>query len=306
VSTLLFAGDVLEETSRQAVFKRDSCWTVLFASDLEEVEQRLQRQPVDALVGPLEQPGLPLEELITVARSNGVPLIVCGDAPPAAVEQSGVAGYVQRVRFTSTFAGVLDEVLEAESARRLREELEAGVHERFLKMTVGNDKGMAPAVVRLLMDECNRMNAIREEDQFRVAIALEEALVNAIVHGNLEVSSELREACDDRYEETIALRRTLPEYRDRVVTVCCTINRERIEFRITDEGSGFDVSAIPDPTDPDYLERPCGRGLLLMRSFMDEVRYNGRGNSVTLIKRIPGQPSVADETDSLAVPAGCR
>ena len=56
-------------------------------------------------------------------------------------------------------------------------------------------------------------------------------------------------------------------------------------FVIRDEGPGFDPRELPDPTDPTNLERPSGRGLLLMRTFMDDVSYNDDGNQVTLIKR---------------------
>ncbi len=54
---------------------------------------------------------------------------------------------------------------------------------------------------------------------------------------------------------------------------------------IRDQGRGFDPNSLPDPTDPANLEKAAGRGVLLMRSFMDEVSYNDRGNSVTLVKR---------------------
>ena len=58
-----------------------------------------------------------------------------------------------------------------------------------------------------------------------------------------------------------------------------------IRVTITDEGDGFDYDAIPDPTTPENLLKPDGRGLFLMRNLMDEVRYNERGNSVTLVLR---------------------
>ena len=54
---------------------------------------------------------------------------------------------------------------------------------------------------------------------------------------------------------------------------------------IKDEGEGFDPAALPDPTDAENIDRPCGRGVMLMRAFMDEVRYNARGNEVTLIRK---------------------
>jgi anti-sigma regulatory factor (Ser/Thr protein kinase) len=56
-------------------------------------------------------------------------------------------------------------------------------------------------------------------------------------------------------------------------------------FVIQDEGPGFDPASLPDPTDPENLDKVSGRGLLLMRTFMDEVSYNDRGNQVTMIKR---------------------
>jgi anti-sigma regulatory factor (Ser/Thr protein kinase) len=61
-------------------------------------------------------------------------------------------------------------------------------------------------------------------------------------------------------------------------------------YTIRDDGPGFDPSSLPDPTDPANLDRPCGRGLLLMRTFMDNVIYNDRGNEVTLFKERETEP----------------
>ena len=56
-------------------------------------------------------------------------------------------------------------------------------------------------------------------------------------------------------------------------------------YMIRDEGGGFDVAGVPDPTDPVNLEKATGRGLLLIRTFMDHVSHNQAGNQITLIKR---------------------
>jgi len=99
-----------------------------------------------------------------------------------------------------------------------------------------------------------------EKDRFGVRIALEEALVNAIKHGHRgDTAKEVR----IRYQVTTQW----------VVVV------------IRDQGSGFDPGKIPDPIAPEYLDRPSGRGVLLMRHYMTWVRYNRRGNGVTLCKR---------------------
>ena len=66
------------------------------------------------------------------------------------------------------------------------------------------------------------------------------------------------------------------------------ISPNSIYARIEDEGDGFDPAALPDPTDPDRLETPGGRGVLLMRAFMTRVKYNDQGNCVVLEKEIGG------------------
>ncbi len=119
-----------------------------------------------------------------------------------------------------------------------------------------------------------------------VSTALDEALVNAMIHGNLEVSSKLRDADDGKpYREQIRERRGLAPYRERRVFVQLTTTRDEACFVIRDEGPGFDPTGIPDPCDPANIEKVSGRGLLLIHTFMDDVRHNDRGNEITMIKR---------------------
>ena len=98
-----------------------------------------------------------------------------------------------------------------------------------------------------------------ERDVFGVKLALEEALVNAIKHGNQM----------DRAKKVHVAYRLAPGH---------------FEVHITDEGPGFDPGDVPDPTAAENLERPCGRGLMLMRHYMNEVAFNARGNSVRMSK----------------------
>ena len=99
-----------------------------------------------------------------------------------------------------------------------------------------------------------------ERDIFAVHLSLEEALVNAIKHGN-------------GFDAAKAVR------------VVCKVSDERIRIVVTDEGDGFDPDAVPDPTEEENLERPCGRGVHLMRNFMSEVHFNAAGNSVVMEKK---------------------
>ena len=123
--------------------------------------------------------------------------------------------------------------------------------------------------------------------RFQLAISLDESLTNAIVHGNLEVSSDARTG--SFFEELMATRPLQKPYYDRRVYFDMTLDQQQIIIVVRDEGPGFDVASVPDPTAPENLDKPCGRGLALMRSFMDAVVYNASGNVVTMIKRAPCQ-----------------
>ena len=118
------------------------------------------------------------------------------------------------------------------------------------------------AEARRVQDEIEEaLNGARygDRDIFSIKLAIEEALVNAIKHGN-QMDPDKR------------------------VVVTYTITCERFDIRIVDEGSGFNPADVPDPTAPENLERPCGRGLLLIRNFMNDVSYHGKGNVVTMFK----------------------
>jgi serine/threonine-protein kinase RsbW len=109
--------------------------------------------------------------------------------------------------------------------------------------------------IELVLQKCQ----YGERDLFGIRLALEEALVNAIKHGN-------------QMDPT------------KKVQIAYLVTADRFEIRITDEGSGFDPSDVPDPTAVENLERACGRGLMLMRHYMTEIHYNARGNSVSMRK----------------------
>lgn len=98
-----------------------------------------------------------------------------------------------------------------------------------------------------------------EKAIFGVRLALAEAISNAVRHGH-------------RGDPTLPVR------------VRHHTDARRVLLEVEDQGPGFDPAAVPDPTAPENLERPCGRGLLLMRFYTDWVRHNGRGNCVALCK----------------------
>jgi anti-sigma regulatory factor (Ser/Thr protein kinase) len=137
----------------------------------------------------------------------------------------------------------------------------------------------------------------------RLSVAIEEALTNAIIHGNLEVNSELRESANGAYEQLIDERRSLECFAERRVYITCQTNRVEARIVIRDEGPGFDVARLPDPRAREQLDRASGRGVLLMRAFLDAVEYNAAGNQVTLVKRCGA--AVPGTREHRLLPAAC-
>ena len=148
-----------------------------------------------------------------------------------------------------------------------------------------NDRTAVSPVVGRLCDGLVEVGLCDRAAAVRVGVALEEALLNAILHGNLEVSSELRQHGEEPFYRTAEARRRQSPYRDRRVRVRAKLTPDEAAFDIEDEGPGFDVSRVADPTSEESLTRVGGRGLLLIRSFMTEVTFNDRGNRVRLVKR---------------------
>jgi anti-sigma regulatory factor (Ser/Thr protein kinase) len=139
-------------------------------------------------------------------------------------------------------------------------------------------------------------------ERIRTCVALEEALLNAIYHGNLEIDEgELAKAHGDFEEERLALLAAelakarvaaesqdspqIAEHRqDLEVTLDAHISAECARFVIRDSGSGFDHASMAQRRLSDYFERGESRGIMLMRLMMDEVNFNAVGNEVTLVK----------------------
>ncbi|MHC4731929.1 MAG: ATP-binding protein, partial [Planctomycetota bacterium] len=74
-------------------------------------------------------------------------------------------------------------------------------------------------------------------------------------------------------------------YCDRRVHITAKVTADEAVYVVRDDGNGFDPSTLPDPLDPANLEKASGRGLLLVRTFMDEVQHSERGNEVRMVKR---------------------
>jgi len=127
---------------------------------------------------------------------------------------------------------------------------------------VPSEPDVCGKVIGILLDQLEKSDW-NNKDTFGIHMAMEEAVMNAIRHGN---------QCSP----------------DKDVHVLIKISTDQFYAKITDQGDGFDPNDLPDPTQDENLEKTCGRGVMLMKNFVDEVIYNKKGNSVELKKKKTG------------------
>ena len=145
-----------------------------------------------------------------------------------------------------------------------------------------NESSMIGPTIEVLQENLPSWSS---RDRLQIGMALDEALVNAMHHGNLEVDSSLRDGEDGtRYYEEIQARKDIEPYVNRRVRIEAEFSDKHICVQISDDGRGFDPGGVPDPTAESNLHKVSGRGLFLIRSFMDQVAHNTAGNQITMTK----------------------
>lgn len=274
-----------------AIVQKIDGWRTLFASDGKEALELLQRQMPDVVLTDMLMPemdGLELVRAIHVKHPL-VPVILmtAHGSEDLAIQalRSGAASYVPKKSLARELADTLDGVLAAsQSNRREQRVLDCLVHHET-HYRLDNDVAVVAPLVGHLEHQLERMHICEPSGLVLIGVALHEALTNAILHGNLGLSSQLRETDEKEYYRQIAERRTRQPWCDRRVFVSASLNDQEAVFLIRDEGDGFDRELLPDPTDPANLGRVCGRGLLLIQTFMDRVEHNERGNQIIMVKR---------------------
>lgn len=292
MTTILIVDDsAVDRRLAQGLLEKSDGMSFMFAANGKEAIAQLKVSPPDVVLTDLQMPEMNGLELVKAVREKHplVPVILmtAQGSEEIAVQAlaSGAASYVPKAKLARELELTVESVLATARAQRRHSRLMDCVNRTHWTFVIDNDPSLVAAVVDHLQEHVARLGLCDETGRIRVAIALEEALVNAVYHGNLELSSELRESDMNAYNALAEQRRQEEPYRGRVVHVESTISRHEATFVVRDSGPGFDPAALPDPVDPANLEKLAGRGLLLIRTFMDDVRYNASGNEITMVKR---------------------
>lgn len=293
MTTVLVVDDCLTDRRRAGGLLKRAEFEVAFAGNGREALDRIAEGQPDAIVTDLQMPELDGLGLVSaVVRDHPlIPVVVVTSqgSETVAVQalQAGAASYVPKRDLAAQLVETVRRICHAAGESRDSARLVDRLVRQDVRYELEADLSLIPPIVRVARDLLAGQRKLDDATLLRVAIAFEEALLNAFYHGNLEVSSELREGDSNAYYDLARRRCEEFPYRERKVTVDISIAPSEVRFRISDGGPGFDPAALPDPTDPENIIRASGRGLLLIRTFMDEVAHGPRGNEITMVKRFP-------------------
>ena len=264
--------------------------TVFRARDGEEALKIFQKEEIEGIFCALTMPklgGLELLKEVKSANSRRPLVMLCptNDSENALnAVQLGACDYLSKAINPLELRRTLDRV----------ESLHEGFHfsayalDHLLQETrtleIGNDFEGVNRIIAFMTQDLPSYGILNQEQLFRMNMLLKEAIENAIFHGNLELSSQMRRDNPKLFYKTAAQKRDIDPYINRKLILQYDISRNSAKYVVRDEGKGFAHAELLDPADPDNLLRIEGRGLIMIMNFMDEVFWNDRGNEVTMVR----------------------
>ncbi|MBC7818333.1 MAG: ATP-binding protein [Planctomycetaceae bacterium] len=216
---------------------------------------------------------------------------------------ASAAGYVPKRRLVQDLAGTVERVFAKVIHERQISRVTRRISQQEVTFILENDASLLVSLAMKLRETVHAAWQCGEVQILRIGMAIEEALMNACFHGNLELSSSLRDQDDDLYRQLARERSQQAPFAQRRIMVQFQCGTRSFRCTIRDDGPGFDPDSQSDPFSDQAVARPSGRGLTLIRAFMDEVRFNDRGNEITLFKRRPHSEASALNSDGFAIAA---
>ena len=251
---------------------------VLAAGNRDEALAREDLDGFDLIISDLTDDGdsetQPISEV--QRRHLFTPLAVDGERRPGVVKafKMGAANFLRLPYNRDELREIVEQTLAYKSECVDDPTLLPQIHE-MIEFELPSDLALMNGVLQYLLDRVSRIGIV-ELERSNLFIALDEAFVNAVKHGNKNDPAKL-------------------------LRVTAELSANEACFTVEDEGEGFNVQEIPDPRNPENLFKTSGRGVLLIYNIMDEVEYNALGNRVKMIKRPEGaleaQPVESSTTD---------
>lgn len=296
VKRILLVDDeppIVEYLARK--IKQVAKYDTIIANNGQEAIQLLQENSVHLVITDLVMPYMGGIELLKTIRKrwSQIPVVILTgygtlhDAIEAV--KYGASNFILKPFDMSELFAVIEKIFSMMEEQEDTIEVINFVNFEDISFTIPNSIEAIRQVVHLLMQKTSRYWNINRDDLMDLHVCLYEALVNAYEHGNLEVDSQLKHKIHEdptqSYEVFLIQRAQTDPYKDKKIYVEFKIDQEKLVCKVIDEGNGFNFLNLDNPLDPDNMLKAAGRGLMLIHSMVDDVKFNDSGNSITLTKK---------------------
>lgn len=271
----------------------DVDWLVSYASNGLEAFKMISDVTPDAVVTDLVMPEMDGMQLVSRLSESfpELPVVLVAGQDDARLAyralRLGAASYVPKSELSERLLETVEQVLSVRDADHYDERIVQITTNTRYRFNLENDPTLIAPLVDRVQAGMIGMQLCSPAQRMHIGIALEEALINAMYHGNLELPAhhlpETRKLLHEgKGSELVEDRQSQPPYKDRRIQVAADFTRGRAQVVVADEGNGFDTEASLPKSVDEIMEDDCHRGLSLIRTFMDEVVFNQRGNELRM------------------------
>jgi CheY-like chemotaxis protein len=301
---LLVDDSPIDRRLMTRLLEADGQFRLFEASDGVEALEILQTTPADLVVTDLQMPNMNGLQLLQAVGGRyptlSVVVITARGSEQLAVEaiESGAASYVPKSRLAEDLCSTLTRVLSSRRNDSLADCVSQSLVSAEAIYELPCDPEVLTAAAGMVDDLIQRSWNCPPRDGLRIRMTLEEALLNSLYHGALELPLELRVNDLAEYYKLARDRQGVAPWKDRTITLRVEYSPTELILEVADQGFGFDFEAFLNVAEAAVIERPYGRGILLMRTVMDEVQFLDGGRITRLSKRRESLDECsADSTD---------
>lgn len=248
-----------------------------------------QPNTFDVIITDIEMPFMNGVELLKRLRENDyhIPVIIMTGHDdiqfPIEVLRLGAFDFLLKPFKAKKLLAILDK-LEAIQVNKKKPLEDISCFTEHIELSILSQLKYVASAVSYLQNRVRLFCELHKIEMRNIGLCLHEALVNAVIHGNLEIPSTIKDQSPEAFEQIIQKRESIPEFANKPICIRCQITPEHLKFEIEDQGPGFDLNKMRNLSPTEML--PTGRGLLIITSLMDEVSWNETGNCITMIKTL--------------------
>jgi len=271
------------------LLEKNTAVDVRYAENGAKALEEIQRELPDLILTDLQMPEMDGLEL--VKRSNeeypDIPIVLMtahgSEVIAAQALANGATSYVPKADLGQDLVETVMHIVAMSQADSRYRKLISSATKMEFEFELENDPGLIEPLIDLVQQILTSKRILDSSERVRIGVALEHAVYNAMVRGNLEIK---RDAAGFSDHYLIKERASEGRFNDRKVRVDFRVNRQQVYFNVADQGTGFDLNNVPKSGDPEAFKDGVGRGLVLMSTFMDELVFEDDGRRLTMVKNI--------------------